>query len=54
MNAPVKLRRQTFKTSRLLEFCSERELTNVCGHPAADWPLVVLKEMTDNALDSTE
>jgi DNA topoisomerase VI subunit B len=54
MNAPVKLRRQTFKTSRLLEFCSERELTNVCGHPVTDWPLVVLKEMTDNALDATE
>ncbi len=54
MNVSVKLRRQTFKTSRLLEFCSERELTNVCGHPAADWPLVVLKEMTDNALDATE
>src|SRR6266568_443260 len=54
MNAPMKLRRQTFKTSRLLEFCSERELTNVCGHPVTDWPLVVLKEMTDNALDATE
>ena len=28
MNAPVKLKRQTFKTSRLLEFCSVRELVS--------------------------
>jgi DNA topoisomerase VI subunit B len=54
MNAPVKLRRQTFKTSRLLEFCSVRELVNLIGHDVHDWPLVILKELTDNALDAAE
>ncbi len=53
MNALV-LKRQTFKTSRLLEFCSVRELVNLIGHDVHDWPLVILKELTDNALDAAE
>jgi DNA topoisomerase VI subunit B len=43
-----------FKTSRLAEFCSEKELVNQTGHDADDWPLVVLKELVDNALDTCE
>lgn len=53
MTAPV-LARSTFKTSRLLDFCSIRELTKQIGHDAKDWPIVVLKELMDNALDAAE
>jgi hypothetical protein len=49
-----KLTRVAFKVSRLMEFCSERELQNQTGHPFYDWPLVVGKEVVDNALDACE
>jgi DNA topoisomerase VI subunit B len=49
-----RLQRETFHTSRLLDFFSEKELTAQVGHGKADWPLVVLKELVDNALDATE
>jgi DNA topoisomerase VI subunit B len=49
-----KLIRQTFRTSRLLDFFSEKELTAQTGHAKADWPLVALKELVDNALDAAE
>jgi DNA gyrase/topoisomerase IV subunit B len=48
------LKRETFQTSRLLDFCTERELVKQIGHAADRWPLVVLKELTDNALDDAE
>jgi DNA topoisomerase VI subunit B len=48
------LARTTFKTSRLLDFCSEKELIAQTGHRPAQWPLVVLKELVDNALDACE
>src|SRR6516165_3510271 len=49
-----KLTRVAFKVSRLMEFCSERELQNQTGHSTYDWPLVVGKELIDNALDASE
>jgi hypothetical protein len=49
-----KLTRVAFRVSRLMEFCSTRELQNQTGHSVSDWPLVVLKELTDNALDACE
>jgi DNA topoisomerase VI subunit B len=49
-----KLTRVAFKVSRLMEFCSERELQNQTGHSLYEWPLVVGKELTDNALDGCE
>jgi DNA topoisomerase VI subunit B len=49
-----KLDRTTFRTSRLLDFFSEKELTAQIGHAKADWPLVVVKELIDNALDAAE
>src|SRR6516164_6711106 len=49
-----KLTRVAFKVSRLMEFCSERELQNQTGHSIHDWPLVVGKELIDNALDAAE
>jgi DNA topoisomerase VI subunit B len=48
------LERVSFKTSRLLDFCSEKELVAQTGHQKADWPLVVLKELVDNSLDTCE
>lgn len=55
---PVKsakrLTRVPFKVSRLMEFCTYRELVNQTGHDASEWPLVVLKELVDNALDAAE
>src|SRR5215472_6605759 len=49
-----KLTRVAFKVSRLMEFCSERELQNQTGHSIYEWPLVVAKELLDNALDACE
>jgi hypothetical protein len=53
MSTPI-LDRITFKTSRLAEFCSEKELINQTGHDSDCWPLVVLKELLDNGLDACE
>lgn len=51
---PIRLERTTFRTSRLMEFCSEKELVNQTGHERDDWPLVIIKELVDNALDACE
>jgi len=49
-----KLTRVAFKVSRLMEFCTERELVNQTGHAVQEWPLVVAKELLDNSLDACE
>jgi DNA topoisomerase VI subunit B len=49
-----KLERATFRTSRLLDFCSEKELVAQTGHQRSAWPLVLLKELFDNAIDACE
>jgi hypothetical protein len=36
MNEPSLVRR-VFKTSRLAEFCSQKELVNQTGHAVEDW-----------------
>jgi DNA topoisomerase VI subunit B len=46
--------RKVFATSRLAEFCSVSELEKQTGHPADHWPLVILKELLDNAIDAAE
>ena len=51
---PSQLARTTFKTSRLLEFCTRKELTIQTGQPVEAWPLVLLKELIDNSLDAAE
>jgi DNA topoisomerase VI subunit B len=50
----AKLTRVAFRVSRLMEFCSERELTNQTRHSMWQWPLVVAKELLDNSLDAAE
>ena len=48
------LARTTFSTSRLLDFASAKELTAQTGHAVDEWPLVIVKELLDNALDACE
>lgn len=46
--------RPVFATSRSLEYCSIKELTAQTGHGPEDWPVVIIKELMDNALDACE
>jgi DNA topoisomerase VI subunit B len=48
------LERTTFRTSRLLDFASEKELVAQTGHQRDAWPVVLLKELVDNAIDAAE
>jgi DNA topoisomerase VI subunit B len=52
--AKHKIERVAFETSRLMEFCTQRELINQTGHQQGDWPRVIIKELVDNALDACE
>jgi DNA topoisomerase VI subunit B len=53
-SAPSILKRATFRASRLLDFASEKELVAQTGHQKDAWPLVVLKQLVDNAIDAAE
>jgi hypothetical protein len=53
MSAPSAAR-TTFSTSRLLEFASVRELVAQTGTSPDDWPLMLVRELIDNALDAAE
>lgn len=48
------LDRTTFETSREMDFFSSKELVTQTGHSIDEWPLVVVKELIDNALDACE
>ncbi|WP_145081744.1 hypothetical protein [Aureliella helgolandensis] len=50
----TKLVRLHFETNRALDFLSRKELVAQTGHQVAEWPLVCLKELVDNALDACE
>lgn len=50
----ARLVRTAFKTSRFLDFAGKRELVAQVGHEIDDWPLVILKELVDNSIDSAE
>ena len=52
-NAPT-VQRETFTTSRTMDYFTKEGLETETGHPARDWPLVLLKELLDNALDACE
>ena len=54
MNVHVPLRWPVLKASRLLEFCSQKELVLQTGHSVDQWPLVLVKVLFDNALDAAE
>ena len=46
--------RETFELSRWMEFFTEKELTAQIGFSRADWPVALLKELLDNALDACD
>jgi DNA topoisomerase VI subunit B len=48
------LGRSTFQTSRLLAFFSETELQMQIGFPKRQWPIALVKELIDHALDACE
>lgn len=48
------VQRETFKTSRQMEFCTRKELTTQTGHEPGEWQQVILKELVDNSLDACE
>jgi len=48
------LQRETFSTSRLLEFFTEKELNMQIGFDQEGWAIALLKELIDNALDACE
>jgi DNA topoisomerase VI subunit B len=48
------LDRTTFQMSRVLEFFSEKELQMQIGFPMHAWPIALIKELIDNALDACE
>ena len=54
VKAPPRLERVAFRTSRLAEFCGTKELTAQTGYEPGEWPLVLAKELIDNALDACE
>jgi Histidine kinase-, DNA gyrase B-, and HSP90-like ATPase len=48
------LERTAFTTNRALEFFTETELRTQLGYGRELWPLVLVKELIDNALDACE
>jgi DNA topoisomerase VI subunit B len=48
------LKRETFETSRALEYFTEKELTAQIGFNPEYWPVAILRELIDNALDACE
>jgi DNA topoisomerase VI subunit B len=54
MSAPATLNRATFKTSRMLDFASQKELIAQIGHSTDAWPVVLEKELLDNGIDGAE
>jgi len=51
--API-LTRTVFHTKRAMEFFTEKELTMQIGFDRQHWPLALVKELLDNALDACE
>lgn len=49
-----KLNRTTHEIDRSMEFFTEKELSMQVGHGRQDWPIAILKELIDNALDACE
>lgn len=49
-----KIERVAFTTSRLMEFCTEKELVAQTGQESYQWLLVIIKELVDNAIDACE
>jgi hypothetical protein len=48
------LQRTALRTSRQFDYCTIKNLSAQIGHGPKDWPLALLKELVDNALDACE
>lgn len=48
------LNRETFTTSRAMEYFTEKELKMQIGAPKELWPVTLIKELIDNSLDACE
>ncbi len=48
------LTREIFETNRALEYFTEKELRAQIGHDKEYWPIAILRELIDNALDACE
>jgi hypothetical protein len=48
-SAATKLHRTAFQTSRLLDFCSQKELIAQVGHQPAEWPPAVIDSALNGA-----
>lgn len=53
-STPAPGERVAFTISRAMDFFTEKDLAAQTGHKSRQWPLVVLKELADNALDACE
>jgi hypothetical protein len=49
-----KIERVALTTSRLMEFCTEKELVAQTGHESYQWSRVIIKELVDNGIDACE
>lgn len=49
-----KFDRQTHRTSRALEYFSEKEIQMQIGVSKHSWPIAIIKELVDNGLDASE
>jgi hypothetical protein len=49
-----KIERVAFTTSRLMEFCTEKELVAQTSHESYEWSRVIVKELVDNGIDACE
>src|SRR5688572_23835002 len=54
LRSAPKLIRTTIRTSRTMDYFSEKELVTQTGHDVSEWSLVFVKEVVDNALDACE
>lgn len=48
------LNRATFSTSRDMDFASEPELIRQTGYQKEQWPLMIINELIDNAIDACD
>lgn len=46
------MKRTIFETHRTLEFFTEKELSMQIGAARESWPVTIIKELVDNALDA--
>lgn len=49
-----KLKREVFETSRVSEYFTDKEMRAQIGYSQNFWPIAILRELIDNALDACE